>query len=193
MLSDIIKQFKWVDIFILIILFRICYIGMKSGLPIEFFKLLGILTAIYVSLHYYTGLSDLVQGRIGIKQIPLEFLDFILFAALAMAGYFVFVLLRTIFYRFIKMEAAPRLNQWGGLVLSMVRGFLFSGLVIFMLAISSIGYLKTSVVESYFGSRLSRIAPDTYRWLWDSVTSKFMGREKFNNTLAEIEKGLLVK
>jgi len=188
MLLEIIKQFKWVDVFILIILFRICYIGMKNGLPVEFFKLLGTVTAIYVSLHNYTLFSDWLQGLMGFKEFPLDFFDFLAFMPLAIAGYLLFVLLRALFYRYINMEAAPRLNQWGGLALSVVRGFLFSGLIIFMLVISSISYFKTSVSESYFGTRLFRIAPITYRWLWGAVGSKFMGKEKFNNTVTEIEK-----
>ncbi len=52
MLLNIIKQLNWVDIFVLIVLLRTAYISRKAGLPREFFKLLGTVLAIYLSLHF---------------------------------------------------------------------------------------------------------------------------------------------
>jgi len=193
MLLDTIKQFNWVDILVVILLFRIGYIAIKNGLAVGFFKLLGALFAIYLSLHYYTGLSDFVRGRIGIKKLPLEFLDFLFFVALASLGYLIFVLLRTVFCHFIKTEAAPKLNQWGGFILGAVRGFLCVGLITFMLAISSVSYLKNSVKDSYSGRYLFKFTTDTYSWLWNAVTSKFMTGEKFNKTILEVQEGLTKK
>lgn len=190
MLLEIIKQFNWVDFLVVIILFRICYIGAKSGFSLELFKFLGILSAIYLSLHYYTMLSDFFRNRIAVKSLPLEFLDFLSFIVLAILGYLVFVSLRSVFYRFIKMEATPKLNKGGGFILGIGRGFLVAGLIIFMLVISSIGYLKNSVNDSYLGKRLVKVAPATYSALWNKLMSKFMTKEKFNQTVLEVQKDL---
>jgi uncharacterized membrane protein required for colicin V production len=187
MLLNILGQFNWVDIVVVILLFRIGYIAIKSGLSVEIFKLLGTILAIYTSLHYYTIASDFIRGFISNKEIPLEFLDFLCFLVLAIFTYLVFVLLRSILYRFLRMEAAPRLNKWGGLVLGLIRGFLVIGLIVFLLVISSIGYLKNSVGNSYLGKRFFKVAPATYSWLWDSIMSKFMGGEKLNKTVLEVE------
>lgn len=188
MLLNIIKQFNWLDIIVVIILFRICYIAVKSGLPVELFKILGTLLAIYLSLHYYTMLSDFFRNRIAVKSLPLEFLDFLSFTVLAILGYLIFVSLRVLFYRLIKMEAAPQLNKWGGLILGVGRGILLGGLIIFMLIISSVGYLKNSVKDSYSGKRLFKVAPATYSALWDNLMSKFATKEKFNSTILEVQK-----
>jgi len=193
MLINIIKQFNWVDIFVVIVVFRICYISLKNGLAKDFFKLLGTLTAIYISLHYYIVICDLLRKYMPVEKIPLEFLDFLVFTVLAILGYLVFVLLRSIFDCFIKMEAVPRLNKWGGLVSGILRSFLLAGLIIFMLAISSIGYLKKSTEDSYFGKRFFNIAPNTYSWLWNAVASKFMTAEKFNNKVTELQQGFAKK
>ena len=179
---------NWVDILVIIAFIRICYISVKSGLPIEIFKLLGTVSAIYFSLHYYTILSDSVQKRVSTGNLPLEFLDFAVFVLCAMIGYAAFVLLRMIFYRFIQMEAVPNLNKWGGLMLSVIRGFLFASLIIFAMGISSITYLKMSVKKSYLGDRLFAVSPKTYAWVWSSITSKFMSGEKFNQTINEAQK-----
>ncbi len=194
MFLSIVKQFNWVDILVVILLFRIGYIAIKNGLPAELFKLLGIISAIYLSLHYYTALSDWIRAHIAAeKKMPLEFLDFLVFLVLAILGYLIFVLLRSIFYRFIKMEAVPRLNKWGGLALGVARGFLLVGLVIFMLVISSISYLKNSVKNSYSGRQLFNVATSTYSWLWNAIASKFMPGEKFNRTILEVQENLAQK
>jgi uncharacterized membrane protein required for colicin V production len=193
MLLNIVSKLNWVDLFIIILLSRIGYIALKTGLSVEIFKLFGTLSAIYVSLHYYTSVSDYIRGIINKKDVPLEFLDFLSFLVLAISSYLVFVALRSIFYRFIKMEAAPRLNKWGGLVLGLARGLLFAGLVVFALVISSITYLKNSVAGSYSGSRLFKVAPAAYSRLWNSIASRFMSGEKFNNTVTEVQENFLQK
>jgi hypothetical protein len=63
----------------------------------------------------------------------------------------------------------------------------------YFLAISSINYLKSSLGESYLGSRFFSIAPQTYSWIWNVVTSKFVTTEKFNNTVIEVQESLFAK
>ena len=191
MILNIIKQFNWVDIFVIILLFRICYIAIKSGFVVELFKFLGTVLAIYLSLHYYTALADLVTRYLFIKEnMPLEFLDFIAFIILVIIGYLVFVILRGVFSQLIKTEAAPNLNRWGGLVLGIVRGILFSSLIIFILVISSVSYFKNSAGNSYLGKRLFKVAPTTYTKLWNGLMSKFMTGEKFNQAIIDIQEGI---
>jgi len=185
MVMSILQQFNYIDIVILIILFRICYVAVKTGLAIEFFKLLGVVFAIYVASHYYTSLSDLIRHQMP-KTMPLEFADFIIFIFLAIAGYSAFVLLRITFYRFMKMEAAPKLNKYGGFILGLARGYFTVGLLIYVLMISSINYMSSSVKHSYLGSRASSISAQTYNWIWVSIFSKFSPQEKSNSVVAEV-------
>lgn len=192
MLLNIIKQFNWVDIFVIILLLRICYIAVKKGFTFESFKFLGTILAVYLALHYYTVLSDWFRGRLPAteERMPLEFLDFLFFVLLALLGYGIFFLLREALSRFIKMEAVPRLNKWGGLVLGAGRGILLASLVVYVLIISSIDYFKESAQQSYLGSRLFQVAPSTYTAIWNNLMSKFMTKEKFNKTILEVQAGL---
>lgn len=189
---DILKQFNWLDILIIIILFRIGYSAMKIGIPLEFFKFLGTILAIYLAMHYYTSLVDWLMQRAHVtkERIPLEFLEFLAFIFLAIVGYLIILSLRVVFSHFIKMEATPNLNKWMGLVLGIIRGFLLASLIIFILVISSTAYLKRSVVNSYFGRRIVNLAPNTYSWVWNKITSKFITDEKFNETILEVQKDL---
>lgn len=190
MLLTIIKRLNWVDILVIIIMIRICFIAAKRGLVIEIFKILGTLAAVYVSLHYFAGLSDLWQDRAKIGFMPLEFVDFICLVALAVISYLVFVLFREVFARFIKIEAVPRLNIWGGLAVGVFRSFLLAGLLVFSLVISSVDYLKLSVAHSYSGERLSGVAVGCYTNIWNVLMSKFMSQEKFNKTVTEVQEEL---
>jgi uncharacterized membrane protein required for colicin V production len=154
---------------------------------VEFFKLLGTTLAIYLGLHYYTFLAGYLAERFNISLLPLEFLELLCFLILAISGYLIFLILRQAITHFIKSEAAPRLNRWGGLLLGAVRGLFFLGIVMFCLAISTFNYLNTSVHRSCFGSRIFNLAPQIYTKLWNGVMSKFMSGEKFNHSVLQLQ------
>lgn len=183
---NFINQLNFVDIIIIIITLRICYIAAVMGLVIELFKLSGLLFATYISLHYYTSVSDIIGRNFLPKGMPLEFIDFLIFVILAVTAYLVFIVLRSIFYRVIKLEATPKINKIGGLILGVARAYFTIGLLIFTLLISSVSYLKNSAAHSYLGSRAFLIAPRAYNWIWESIISKFSPKEKFNPTVKEI-------
>lgn len=193
MLLDIIKQFNWVDILVLIILFRICYVAAKNGFTIEIFKLPGTILAIYLGMHYYILLGNILHGYIGEEIIPLEFLDFISFVFLATLGYLFFLILRAAFSRFLKLEAVAVLNRWGGLILGIGRAFLLASLAIFMLYISSTDYFKESAKKSYSGAKLFKIAPSTYSFVLDNFIAKFWPKEKYNEIIPEVEQNFFSK
>jgi len=189
LLSSIIRQFNWVDIFCIILLLRIGYIAFKNGVVLEFFKFLGTLLAIYIAMHYYTALSDFLGERFGIdKKMPLEFLDFACFMLLAIIAYLAGTLFRQAFSRLIKLEAVPMLNRWGGFVIGLARTLLLTGLIAFILSISTIKYLHDKVGDSYFGARLIKVASVTYSRIWYGFMSKFMTGEKFNKNALEVQK-----
>ena len=175
-----IQQLNFLDIVILILLFRICYVAVKTGLPVELFKLTGTFSAIYLSLHYYIFLNDLMRRKSDPAIMPLKFTDFLIFIFLAIAGYLFFTFLRVIFFNFIKLEAVPALSKWGGLALGFFRGIFLLGLICFALSVSNLSYLNKSAMSSYLAGRASNVAPDTYKWLWNTIFSKFMGSEKSN-------------
>ncbi len=189
MILELIGKLNFLDFIILIILFRICYIAGTTGLSVEIFKLFGVIFSTYIALHYYTTLSDLIQRRFLPQAMPLEFMDFIIFILLITAGYLCFVGLRSVLFRFVQLNAIPKINQFAGLILGVARGFLVIGLLAFTLTISSVTYLSNTVKHSYLGSRAFAISPQTYDWLWSNIFSKFAAKEKFNITVLEtIEK-----
>lgn len=190
---SVVQRMNFLDIIILILLLRICYIAFKTGIVVEVFKLLGVIAAIYAASHYYTPISDFFRQRYLQQSIPLEFIDFLVFVSLVLLSYACFILLRITFYKFAKMEAVPNLNKYGGLVLGLVRWFFTAALVIYILMISSVSYLSSAVKHSYLGSRFSSVSAGTYNWMWNSVFSKFSPQEKPNTVVSEVRDNFIKK
>ena len=180
MLLDIIKQHNWIDIFVAILVLRICYVACGSGLPVEIFKTLGTFFALYLSLHYYVIFSDSFQGYLPI-EVPEKILYFVCFLLLALVSFQVFVFLRMFLHPFMKMDAVPDVKRWGGFFLGLIRAFLFSSWLLFAFKICPFPYLNSSVPSSFSGARLVNLAPNTYTWIWENITSKFMANEKLNS------------
>jgi uncharacterized membrane protein required for colicin V production len=193
MLADTILQLNIVDLAIAILLVKICYTAVKTGLVTEAFKLLGTISATYLAMHYFTTLADVVRGGAVAKRMGLEFLDFLAFVLLVLLGYGFFVVSRLAFARFIKAEAVPRLNRIGGLILGVVRGFIASGLVVFMLFICSVSVIKDMARVSYFGTKIVKISFSLYNGMWNGFFSKVMPQERANETLLEIQDSLAQK
>lgn len=185
-MNNFFAQSNFVDIIIIIIALRICYIAAQMGLVIEFFKLAGVLFSTYIALHYYTSLSDVIARFFFSKEMPLEFIDFLVFLILTIAAYLGSIVLRSIFYRYMKLEAVPTINRIGGIALGIIRAYFLIGLSVFILSISSVNYLSSSVKHSHLGSRSFSISPRAYNWIFNSIISKFSTKEKLNPTIEEV-------
>jgi uncharacterized membrane protein required for colicin V production len=185
MIAETLAHFNFLDFVIIIVFLRICYIAAKMGLSIEMFKLPGVIFSTYIALHYYTNLSDFLYKQFLPKSMPLEFTDFIVFILLISAGYLGFVGLRSILFRYVQLNAIPKINQILGLILGIFRGFLIIGLISFTLTISTVKYFSNMVKYSYLGSKAVTISPGTYDWLWNNIFSKFSAQEKYNATISE--------
>ncbi len=184
---EIFAKTNWVDLVIVIVSCRICYVAMRTGFSVEIFKFFGALLSIYTSMHYYPFLSDFIGQFIKMEGDGLAFMDFISYIVLAVLGYALFILMRHTFARFIKLEAVPNLNKFGGLFLGMFRAVFLTSLIMFGCVISTLDYMKTSVHSSFLGTQILSVAPNTYAWMWDNLMSKFMTSEKFNNTILEVQ------
>lgn len=189
MLPEILSQLNWVDFLIVIIMIRIIYVSSKTGFVIEFFKLLGVIFAIYLSFHYYIITANILKQHVSNIEnyIPLEFFDSLVFILVLGLGYAAFAVIRGALCHLIKMEAVPMLSRWGAVILSVARGILFSSAIIFILAISTIKYFDNSAKESYTGKRLFNAAIGTYGFIWNNFLSKFMSSENYNEQISRIE------
>jgi len=182
------KLLNWIDIAILIIFVRILFISLKTGIGAEIFKLLGALTAAYLSLHYYSSVAGYFATRFALDPSAIAGFEAMFFVILACIGYGFFLLLRLLLKRFMNMEVVPTLSRIGGLLLGIFRAFLFGSLLLYFFLATAHPYLNKSVRTSFSGMALVNLAPSTYNFCWNAVTSKLAPREKFNGAVFEIQK-----
>lgn len=183
---DTFKQLNWVDILTIIIIVRIIYVSPRAGLPGEIFKLLGTITAIYLSFHYFVAFADFMAVKLYLKFLSYELLDFIAFLLLALCGYVTFFILREFFNKLIKMEPVAGISKWVALCLGVIRGFLCAGLVVSVLAVSGISYIRNSVIDSFSGSKLLKLDSGVYVAIWNGAISKFATSEKINEAVVKL-------
>lgn len=186
MILNILKQFNWFDFLLIVIFIRTCLVALKRGFAIEIFKLLGTIVAIFLAFHYYTAVSDFLNERSFWEVVPLEFFDFLVFASLVVLGYLSILIIRFAILRMAKIEAISLLNKWGGLLIGLFRSLLLTSLVAFMLTISTISYLSSSVKDSYFGTKVIQVDISTYKTIWYGVYSKFFPNSRINPVIDEV-------
>ncbi len=186
---ELLQRINWVDLLLLLIFIRVIYIALNKGLAIEIFKFFGTLTAIYLSLHYYTVLSDLFRGKFAkTDQATLQFVDLFYFLFLVGVGYSFFLLLRVAFNKYMKIETVSGVSMWGGCIIGFLRGYLLVGLISYSLFVTSTTYLRDMVKGSLLGPYVFHIAPDTYAGIWGAFGSKLMAGEEYNKTVLEVDK-----
>lgn len=174
---DVIQSFNWVDIVILIVFVRICYVGSETGFTTELFKLLGLCFGIFISLHYFSRAGIYLNKSMNLDVPMASFLSFLILLVL---GVIIFVLIRGFFSNLFKVETVTLLNKWGGLAVGIIRAFLVVSLVSLCLRISTIIYVEQSQKQSYLGNRTLMIAPNFYKAIFNNFIGKIFPNEELN-------------
>lgn len=179
MLTKYIVGINWIDFLVIGIIARMCYIGIKTGLGIELFKLASLWLATVISYHIYTTpLSDLLNQRL--PALPLDAGDVFVFCALLTVITIGIRIIRESFFLLVKIEAQNVLNKWGGLVIGCLRGFWIASIALFIMTISTVQYLEVSAKSSLFGHKLIGMAPNIYKGSYEGLISKFFVNSSIN-------------
>lgn len=180
MTEEIVRQLNWVDALLIVVFIRIIFIGQSKGLMIEAFKFFGIICSIFISLQYYSVLSEFINSH---SSIPIDFADFISLIGLIVLVLIIFKFTRDGILFLIKISPHPTLEKWGGLFISMIRGFFVASLVILCINLSTIEYFQKSAKSSFSGQYLLSVCPRTYAYLFENLVSKFSPNEKLNSKI----------
>ncbi|OIO36952.1 MAG: hypothetical protein AUJ74_00450 [Candidatus Omnitrophica bacterium CG1_02_44_16] len=179
MLSKYIVGINWVDFLIIGLIARMCYIGVKTGAAIELFKLFSLWLSIVISFHVYTTpLSDILNAKL--PALPLDAGDVFVFCALLAVITLVIRIIRESFFLLVKIETHNTLDRWGGFMIGMLRGLWISSIALFIMTISTVGYLEASAKTSLFGNKLLNMAPTVYKGSYEGLISKFLANSKIN-------------
>ncbi|MBA2123498.1 hypothetical protein B9J78_00905 [bacterium Unc6] len=157
------STFNWVDVLVIILLIRAGFVGWTKGLTLEFFKFIGIVVTMFVSLRFYDNLSSWTQTRF---LIPETYGDFIWFIILAATCILTIKLASIFLEKVVQLKFSASIEKPGGLSLGILRGILGTSLIIFAITLIHLEYLRTSVERSFLGYWLSRIPVELHSWFF---------------------------
>jgi uncharacterized membrane protein required for colicin V production len=180
--EEILSRFNWIDILVVTVLFRSTYIGVKKGFVIELFKNIGIIFTCFFTLHYYVRLGNFLADKTPVAQTTCWLFSYLVISFLILL---ISTLARHSFLRIIKIETVELLRWLGGGVLGLARGGILASIICLFFVISNVTYLKGSVRQSYSGEKIINIAPNTYRFIFDNLVTKFAPEAELNHTLFE--------
>jgi uncharacterized membrane protein required for colicin V production len=183
MISDILSNINFIDILMALIIIRCIYSGATNGLVIEFFKLVGMIFATFITLHYFSAFGELLARLL---PIPLHYMELISFLALWMVVVLVFKVIRDGWMLIIKTEAQEAFNKIGGALTGVFRGLLVCGMTVLVFFLSSNHYVIKSTNSSFSGSYLSSFSTGIYESCFDNVIGKFFPEEKKNLSALKI-------
>lgn len=177
---EFLKKLNWVDIFVILFFLRTLYIGLKRGFVVEFFKLLGVLVAVVVSLHYYTRIGDFLNAK---SPLPLDFADFISLLVLASLITLLFKFIRDGFTVLFKTEVKSSINKAGGFLFSSLRAFALGSLILILMFSTTLTYFKDSIRNSFSQGIFLKIAPRIYSTCFENIMVKFFPNEQLNTSI----------
>ena len=169
---------NWVDLIIVILVLRGCYVGFSRGLLTELVHCIGAVCVTALSVNYAGFLAHWLTPWIAWANpaIATSLLFWVLFLLALFAVHRIIRALATV----IKWERVHWFLQGIGVVLGGLRGLWWAGFVLLVLVSSGVGYLKDSVEErSVVGPRLGTIARETL----ERVADQFPGAAHRGNTL----------
>ena len=105
MLTHLIKSINWIDAALVLLFIRMIFVGVKNGFISEFFKFLGVVTAVFVSLHFYS----LLAAQAAVKtNFSWNYWDLAVFAGLWFAVSLFFKFFEMAFYSCLRQRPITR-------------------------------------------------------------------------------------
>lgn len=186
MLYSYISQFNWVDILLIALLLRFCYISLKKGLGVEIFKTVNLFFCAFAAFHFYSALAEFLNTKI--PALPLEPAEIFSYVFLIFIITIIFRIFREAIFVFAKTESISTISKYTGLLLGCLRGVVIGGFIIFGLFISTIHYLELSAKTSCFGPKAVKIPIKIYEIIFKGAVANIFPDQTFNQkTITIIE------
>lgn len=170
-MPEVFQRINWVDVFVIILLIRTSYIGTRTGLSTEFFKLVGVIAGLYYATRFYSDLGAWVTSKV---VLPPEFSDGLSFLILIFISIITLKYIGVFLSKVVKLTFAEKVDSWGGFISGLLRGAILSSLILMFLGILQIDYFTKSIEErSLTGPYIQRVAPFLYQVITKTSLEEF--------------------
>lgn len=173
---EIIRRINWVDVLVIILMFRMSYVAFQDGLSHQIFPVFSAVAIIVIGLYYYEKIGGFISQNL--LNMPIEISNFLSFLVLAVVAGLVVKFLKSILDKLIKVEWHPILERLGGLVVGIIKASLVTSIVLMTIVLMPLPYLQWSVRErSLVGMHFLKVGPNVYE-----KASKFLPTIKVEGT-----------
>jgi len=178
MLTHLIKSINWIDAALAFLFIRMIFVGVKNGFISEFFKFLGVIAAVFVSLHFYSFIAAWVALK---TNLSWDYWDLVVFAGLWFAVAFFFKFFRDGILLLFKVEANHQgFDKYAAGIVAVARGILVCSLTIFLILLAGNGLVTRMALHSYSYKIAGRAAVSTYSFLYNNLVDKLFAGEHYN-------------
>ena len=178
MLTHLIKSINWIDVALAFLFLRVIFIGVKNGFITEFFKALGVLTAVFVSLHYYSILAAWLAKTTTLSD---GCWAIVMFAGLWMAVCVAFKFIREGILILFKIETNHQgFDKYAAGILASGRGILVCSLTIFLILLINNGPVTQYDLAFLRLQNFGRAAVGTYSFLFNNLVDKLWAGQHYN-------------
>jgi uncharacterized membrane protein required for colicin V production len=182
MLIHLIKSINWIDAALAVLFIRIIFVGVQNGFISEFFKCLGVVVAIFISLHYYSVLAAWMAQK---THFAWGYWDLLMFVDLWAAVIFFFKLVRDGMALLFKAETIHQgFDKYTGGILAVGHGILVCSLTIFFILLIHFGPLTRMTLHSFSFKIAGRVDVSIYSYLYNHLIDKLFAGEQYNTAAA---------
>lgn len=179
------NEFLWgingVDLLLFGLFARAVYIGAAQGVVVEFFKITGLLLAMFVTAHYFSRLAgSLVTWLKIFSREEAEVFFIIVLWSLVMA---VFSLVRSGWLVILKAEEPSRLSRCSGGMVGAFRGGLICAMVVFMMLVSGQMALIKNVRQALAGRYVADLVSHIYEIGYEEGVRRIFPEEVKNKNM----------
>lgn len=166
-----------IDAVMLGVIVRGIYVGCKSGLIAELFRLIGAVCSTFIILHYDLPLGRFLQEKLFISEKIQEFVAFVLLMA---ATFVLFFIMREGWLVIFKADPKLPWNKWGGAILSLATSYFVCGLLFLALVLFNNGFFNQQMGGSFSRRIWSQTSAKAYKACYDAFVRPFFPVEEFN-------------
>ncbi len=178
-LTAFLKSINWVDVALAALFVRVIFISVKNGFVVEFSKFLGVIFALFLSLHYFSALAAWAAEKTNLPLVSWRFLIFVAIWALT-ALLFKFIG-EGIMILFKVQTTHEGFDKYAAGLLGAGRAIFLASLTIFALLLVPHEYTRHQAGSSWGYKIAAKAAPNTYAFIFHNLVGKLFEREKFNN------------
>ena len=184
MLTHLIKSINWIDVALVLLFIRMIFVGVKNGFVSELFKIIGVVTAVFVSLHYYSFLAAWVVLK---TKLSWEYWELVIFALLWFIVLVFFKFVREGILLLFKVETTHEgFDKYAAGVVAVGRGILVCSLTIFLILLTHNSLMGRMALRSYSYKIAGRAAVGTYTFLFNNLVDKLFVGEHYNAAAVKV-------